>query len=91
MREEKPVVYVIDDDESAREAVADLLRSVGHSVHSFASAQEAAQLNAACRALARIARRKNHTFDRSWVSGRSKNVRSWIVTMAGQRKRPGIV
>jgi RNA polymerase sigma factor (sigma-70 family) len=40
MREEKPVVYVIDDDESAREAVADLLRSVGHNVHSFASAQE---------------------------------------------------
>jgi FixJ family two-component response regulator len=40
MREEQPIVYVIDDDESAREGVADLLRSVGYAVHSFGSVRE---------------------------------------------------
>jgi FixJ family two-component response regulator len=40
MKKEQPVVYVIDDDESVREGVADLLRSVGHTVQSFVSAQE---------------------------------------------------
>jgi RNA polymerase sigma factor (sigma-70 family) len=40
MKEEQPVVYVIDDDASVREAMADLLRSVGHKVESFGSAQE---------------------------------------------------
>jgi FixJ family two-component response regulator len=40
MREERSIVYVIDDDESAREGVADLLRSVGYAVHSFGSARE---------------------------------------------------
>ena len=40
MKEEQPIVYLIDDDESAREGMADLLRSVGHKVHPFGSAQE---------------------------------------------------
>jgi FixJ family two-component response regulator len=39
MKEEQPVVYVIDDDETVREGLTDLLRSVGHTVHSFRSAQ----------------------------------------------------
>jgi len=37
---EQPIVYLIDDDPSVREGVADLLRSVGHIVKSFGSAQE---------------------------------------------------
>jgi FixJ family two-component response regulator len=40
MKEEQAIVYVIDDDASAREAVTDLLRSVGHKVQSFGSALE---------------------------------------------------
>ena len=40
MKEEQAVVYVIDDDESVREGVADLLRSVGHTVQAFRSAQD---------------------------------------------------
>ena len=40
MREEQPVVFVIDDDASVRDAVADLLRSVGIEVETFRSAQE---------------------------------------------------
>jgi RNA polymerase sigma factor (sigma-70 family) len=40
MREEQPVVFVIDDDASVRDAIADLLRSVGLGVESFRSAQE---------------------------------------------------
>jgi len=40
MSQEQPVVYLIDDDESVREGIADLLRSVGHQVKSFGSAQE---------------------------------------------------
>jgi FixJ family two-component response regulator len=40
MREEQAVVYVIDDDASVREGVADLLQSVGHTVHSFGSARD---------------------------------------------------
>jgi FixJ family two-component response regulator len=39
-REKSPVVYVIDDDVSVREGVADLLQSVGHTVHSFGSAPD---------------------------------------------------
>jgi FixJ family two-component response regulator len=35
-----PVVFVVDDDVSVRDALADLLRSVGLPVESFASAQE---------------------------------------------------
>jgi FixJ family two-component response regulator len=40
MKEEQAVVYIVDDDESVREGVADLLRSVGHTVYAFRSAQE---------------------------------------------------
>jgi RNA polymerase sigma factor (sigma-70 family) len=40
MREEQPVVFVIDDDASVRDAVADLLRSIGLDVETFRSAQE---------------------------------------------------
>jgi RNA polymerase sigma factor (sigma-70 family) len=40
MKKEQPVVYVIDDDHSVREGLADLLRSVGHAVQLFESAQE---------------------------------------------------
>ena len=40
MREEQPVVFVIDDDESVRAAIADLLRSVGLGVESFGSTEE---------------------------------------------------
>ena len=40
MREEQPVVFVIDDDASVRDAIADLLRSVGLDVETFRSAQE---------------------------------------------------
>ena len=42
-RTEQPVVFVIDDDASVREAVEDLLRSVGLGVESFASTQEFVQ------------------------------------------------
>ena len=38
--EEQPVVFVIDDDGMVRDAVEDLLRSVGLSVESFGSAQD---------------------------------------------------
>jgi FixJ family two-component response regulator len=40
MKEEQPVVFVIDDDASVRDAIADLLRSVGLTVESFGSTQE---------------------------------------------------
>jgi FixJ family two-component response regulator len=40
MKEQPPVVYLIDDDESVREGIADLLGSVGHSVQPFGSVQE---------------------------------------------------
>jgi FixJ family two-component response regulator len=40
MSEEQPVVFVIDDDPSVREALAGLLRSVGLDVQSFGSTQE---------------------------------------------------
>ena len=40
MKQERSIVYVIDDDEAVRESITDLLRSVGHDVHSFRSAQE---------------------------------------------------
>jgi len=38
--EEKPVVYVVDDDPSVRKALERLLRSTGHDVKTFASALE---------------------------------------------------
>jgi FixJ family two-component response regulator len=40
MSEEQPFVFVIDDDASVRDAIADLLRSVGIQVETFRSAQE---------------------------------------------------
>lgn len=40
MSGDAPVVFVVDDDPSVREGVADLLRSVGLQVQSFASPQE---------------------------------------------------
>ena len=40
MREEPPLVFVIDDDASVRAAVADLLRSVGLGVEAFGSTEE---------------------------------------------------
>src|ERR1700704_1824119 len=42
-RTDQPVVFVIDDDASVRDAVEDLLRSVGLGVESFASTQEFVQ------------------------------------------------
>jgi len=38
--EEKPVVYVVDDDASVRKALERLLRSAGHDAKTFASALE---------------------------------------------------
>jgi FixJ family two-component response regulator len=38
--EEKPVVYVVDDDPSVRKALERLLRSAGHDAKTFASASE---------------------------------------------------
>ena len=40
MNAEPPLVYVIDDDESVRDTLSDLLRSVGLRVQAFGSAQE---------------------------------------------------
>jgi FixJ family two-component response regulator len=40
MNEEQPVVFVVDDDPSVRDALAGLLRSVGLEVLSFGSTQE---------------------------------------------------
>ena len=40
MREEVPLIYIVDDDSSIREGVADLLRSVGLQVETFASPKE---------------------------------------------------
>ena len=38
--EEEPVVFIIDDDETVRETVADLLHSVGLGAQTFGSAKE---------------------------------------------------
>src|SRR5690349_20191631 len=40
IREERPIVFVIDDDASVRDSVTDLLRSVGLDVQAFGSPQE---------------------------------------------------
>ena len=37
---ERPLVSVIDDDESVRESLPDLLKEFGFAVHAFSSAQE---------------------------------------------------
>ena len=39
MAEKSPVVFVIDDDPSVRKSLSRLLRSVGHSVETFSSAE----------------------------------------------------
>jgi FixJ family two-component response regulator len=43
--EEKPIVYVVDDDPSVRKALERLLRSAGHDPKTFASAFEFLDLN----------------------------------------------
>ncbi len=40
MAERKPMIFVVDDDESVRSALKRLIRSVGLDVETFASAQE---------------------------------------------------
>ena len=45
MREERPVVYVVDDDPSVRKAMARLLSSSGHEAKTFASAEEFLDFN----------------------------------------------
>src|SRR6267143_6847280 len=40
MTKTSPLIYVVDDDESVREALSSLIRSVGLRVEAFASAQE---------------------------------------------------
>ena len=40
MSQERPVIYVVDDDTSVQEALKNLLRSVGLRVETFGSAQE---------------------------------------------------
>src|SRR5215470_9440506 len=40
MREDNPCVFVVDDDQSTRESLSDLLRSTGLNVQTFASAHE---------------------------------------------------
>jgi FixJ family two-component response regulator len=40
MEKEQPVVYVVDDDAGVRQALDSLIRSVGFSVQTFASAQD---------------------------------------------------
>jgi FixJ family two-component response regulator len=40
MTEDKPVIYVVDDDPSVRKALETLLRSAGHDAQTFASASE---------------------------------------------------
>ena len=37
---ERPLVSVVDDDESVRESLPDLLKEFGFTVHAFSSAQE---------------------------------------------------
>jgi len=45
VREEQPVVYVVDDDPSVRKALERLLRSAGHDAKTFASALEFLDFN----------------------------------------------
>src|SRR5262245_44000315 len=40
MDQKRPKIFVVDDDESVREALVSLIRSTGLSVETFASAQE---------------------------------------------------
>ncbi len=45
MKSPSPIVYVVDDDTSIREAISSLIESAGLRVQTFASAQEFLQLN----------------------------------------------
>jgi FixJ family two-component response regulator len=45
MNNQLPVVFIVDDDASVRDAITDLLLSVGLTVHSFGSTQEFLQSN----------------------------------------------
>jgi FixJ family two-component response regulator len=45
MNDQSPVVFIVDDDASVRDAITDLLLSVGLTVHSFGSTQEFLQSN----------------------------------------------
>lgn len=40
MRQERPFIVVVDDDESVRESLPDLIRELGYQVEAFASAEE---------------------------------------------------
>jgi FixJ family two-component response regulator len=45
MNDQSPVVFIVDDDASVRDAITDLLLSVGLTVHAFGSTQEFLQSN----------------------------------------------
>jgi FixJ family two-component response regulator len=45
MAEEEPVIYVVDDDSSMRDAINSLVRSIGFRVRSFASARDFLESN----------------------------------------------
>ena len=73
MSEEQPVVFVVDDDPSVREALAGLLRSVGLEVQSFGSTQGFLQSKRpdapGCLVLdVRLPGRSGLDFQRSWPS-----------------------
>ena len=40
MTERDPIVHVVDDDESVRKSLESLLKSLGHTVESFSSAED---------------------------------------------------
>jgi FixJ family two-component response regulator len=40
LSDERPIVTVVDDDESVRESLPDLLRELGYDVQAFSSAEE---------------------------------------------------
>ena len=44
MPKAKPLILIVDDDESVREAIRGLMRSLGYRVEAVASAQEAERL-----------------------------------------------
>ena len=45
MSESRPVIFIVDDDASVREAIGNLLDSVGLQAHAFASAEEFLKAN----------------------------------------------
>ncbi len=48
MTVKRPLVAVVDDDESVRESLPDLLRELGYSARAFSSAEEFEQGTVAC-------------------------------------------